>query len=140
MGVDRGGHVFRHGAHFDCQHAFGDQFARAGAADADTEDAARLRIQHQFRQAVVAAQRRGSSRCGPGKSGDRHVLAGGFGRLFGESAPGDFRVRKDDGRNRRIERRLLPGDDPGGDQPFMRSFVREHGFADHIADMALAMI
>ena len=61
MRVNRRGDVFGYCAHFDRQHAFGDQFSRAHAADPHTEDAARFRIQHQFRQPVVASQRRGAA-------------------------------------------------------------------------------
>ncbi len=132
--MNRRGHVFGHRAHFDCQNAFGDQLACADPADPHPEDAAGFGIEYQLRQAVVAPERRGTTGGRPGKSGDSHRLSGALGRLFRQSAPGDFRIREDDGWNRGFKRRLPTGDHTGGDQSLMRGLVREHRFAHHIAD------
>ncbi len=69
--MDRGRHVFGHCTHFDRQDAFGDEFARADAAESHTKDPAGLSIEHEFCEALVATQRRGATTGRPREARDR---------------------------------------------------------------------
>ena len=55
MGVNRLGQVRGASAHFDGQHTFTDEFAGARSNDLHTEDSFRTALDHQAREAVVAA-------------------------------------------------------------------------------------
>ena len=50
-------HVLRRGPHLDREHAFRDQLAGTGTADADAEHALALRMDDQLGDAVGAAER-----------------------------------------------------------------------------------
>ena len=122
-------------AHFDGEHAFGDQFAGAYADDPNTQHALGLRIEDQLGHAFGAVESHGAAGGSPGKLG-HFDLAIFFLRLgFGQAAPGDFRIGEDDGGDSvGLEGDFVSGDGFDGGASFVRGFVGEHGFADYIAD------
>ena len=71
MRMNRQLEVGRVRAHLDREHAFRDQFARAGADETDAEETLGLGIENQLGQAVGAIERDGAARRAPGKLRDR---------------------------------------------------------------------
>ena len=122
-------------AHLDGQHSFGDQFS--GSRRRRFPRPARARSAD--RKAVWSCLRFGRwswrVRRPPGKLGD-FDFAIIFLRLgFGQAAPGDLRVGEDDSGNRvGFEGDFVSGDGFDGGASFVRGFVRQHGFADYVAN------
>src|SRR5688572_30366825 len=87
------------GPHLDGQRAFGNQFAGAGADQADTENAAALRIDDQLRQPLGPIDRDRAAGGAPREL--RHLeldpLCLRLG--FGDASPRELRIGEDDGRN-----------------------------------------
>src|SRR5271169_469220 len=127
--------VGRERAHFDGQHAFGNQLARARAHDTDTEYAFRLRIDEQLGETFGPVAGDGASRGGPRKLGNGDLASLFFGLRFGEAGPSNFRIGEDDGGNRvRFEGDFVAGDGFDGGAAFVHGFVGQHRFAGDVAD------
>src|SRR5216684_9052736 len=133
--MDGHANIGRERAHFDGQHAFGDQFARARAHDADTEHAFRLRIDEQLGQAIGPVERDGATRSGPWKLGDGDLATLFLGLSFRQASPRDFRIGEDNRRNRiRFESDFVAGDCLNGRAALMHCLVGKHRFTRDVAD------
>ena len=121
--------------HLDRQHAFGDQFSRAGADDSHAQHALGLRIEDQLRHAFGAIDRHGAAGGGPGKLRDLDFAVLFLRLRFGQPAPGNFGIGEHDcGNGVGLERDFVSGDGFDRGASFVRGLVRQHRFADHIAD------
>src|SRR5258708_35689150 len=133
--MDRHANIGREGAHFDGQHTFRDQFARARAHDTDTEHAFRLRIYEQLGETVGPVERDGTTRSGPRELGDGDLATLFLGLRFSQASPCDFGIGEHDRRNCvRLESNFVAGDVFHGGAAFMHCFVRQHRFAGYVAD------
>src|ERR1043165_1899770 len=81
--------------HFDGEHAFSDQFARAESDDADPENAFCVWFDDQFCQALRTIKGKSATRCGPGKFRNLNLDAFLFCFGLSQPAPGEFRISKD---------------------------------------------
>ena len=107
----------------------------ARADDTDAEDALSLRIDDQFRHAFRSVERDGAAGGAPWVLCDLVFAALLFGLRLGEAGPGDFRIGENDrGNSIGLEGDLVAGDRFGGGASLMGRFVRQHGFADNVAD------
>src|SRR5260370_11039534 len=133
--MDGHANIGRERAHFDGQHAFGDQFARPRAHDADTEHAFRLRIDEQLGYAIGPVERNGAPRSRPGELGDGDLASLFLGLRFRQSSPRDFRIGEDDRGDRvRFESNLVAGDGLNGRAALMHCLVRQHRLDDDVTD------
>src|ERR1035438_605845 len=133
--MDGHANIGRQRAHFDGQHAFRDQFARARAHDANTEHAFRLRIDEQLGESFGAVERDGSPRSGPRKLSDGDLASLFLGLRFRQSRPRNFRIGEDNRGNRvRFESDFVSGDGFDGGPSLMHCFVGEHRFSGYVAD------
>ena len=127
--------VLRDRAHFDGEHAFGDQFACAHSYDADAQYALGLRIEDEFGHAFGAVDGHGAAGCSPGELGDFDFAIFFLRMGFGQACPGDFGIGEDHGGNGvglKCDFVTRDGFDRGSS--FMRGFMRQHGFADYVSD------
>ena len=98
MRMDRHRHVLRGGAHFDREHAFRDQLAGAGAADADAKHPLALGVEDQLGDAVGPPQGNRAARGAPRELGDRDLDPLLLGLGLGLAGPRDLGIGEDDGR------------------------------------------
>src|SRR5437867_1337990 len=82
-------------AHFHCDDAFTDEFARTVAHNAHTENTFGFRINNQLRQTIRTVKRECATRSAPWKSGDLDLRSFGASFSFRQAAPGDFRIGED---------------------------------------------
>ena len=112
--------IGRQRTHFYGEDAFGDQFARACAYDADAEDALCLRIDKQFGETFRAIESDGAAGRGPGKFGDGDFASLFFGLRLGQAGPGDFGIGEDYGGDGvRLESDFVAGDGFDGGAAFV---------------------
>ena len=122
-------------AHFDREHAFGNEFACSRSHNADTQNALGFRIDDEFRHAFGPIDRNSAAGSCP-RILCNFVFAALILRLgFSEASPRDFRISKDDGWNRVwLKGDFVSSDGFGGCPTLVSGFMREHRFADHVAD------
>ena len=115
--------------------ALRDQLAGAGAHDACPQESARCRIEEEFGQAFIAAERERAPGRGPREDRFRNRDAEPLGFEFGEPRPCDLGIgvgdRRDDAG---LHGDLVTGSCFGGDLGLVRCLVREHGLSDDVAD------
>ena len=79
--------------------------------------------------------RDGAAGGGPGKLGDFDFAIFFLRLRFGQAGPRDFGIGEDDrGNGVGLEGDFVSGDGFDGGAAFVHGFVREHGFADYVAD------
>ena len=139
--MDRLGEIPNFTAHFESQDSFRNQLAGAGPYDPAAQHAVGLGIDEPFGQAVGSTQRLSTAAGRPWIHGDFILAAGCFGVFFGESSPGDFRIRKyhrrDSGRmefSSSAEYRL------DRDFRLVGRLVGQHWLTDDVADLGMAFI
>ncbi len=88
------------GAHLNGEDALGNEFTRPAAGETHPQDAFGLRIDQEFGQTVAAAHGGCPAGGGPGKTSDFNCAVFAASLRFGQSAPGNFRVRKHHGWDR----------------------------------------
>ena len=89
---------------------------------------------HEFGQAFRACKGGCSARGGPGEAGDFYGNIFGSGLCFSKTAPGDFRVGIDHGRDDSIEGNGFSGQDFGGNFALVRGFVGQAGSGNDVTD------
>jgi len=125
MRVNGHRHIAGQCCHFDGEHSFGNQFAGTDANNADTEDALCMRINDQLCHSFRSIESDSPSGCGPRKlrNFDFPILL--FRLSFGETAPGNLRIGKNDCRDRvGLEGAFMSSDSFDRDSSLVRSLVR----------------
>jgi hypothetical protein len=97
MRVHRQGDVLGGRAHFDGQHALGNEFAGARADDANAEDAFGIRIDDELGQAVGAVEGQARPEAAHGNLATLTSMPFALASCFGQPAPGQFRIGEHDG-------------------------------------------
>ena len=106
-----------------------------GADHAGAQDTLGFLVADHLGEAFAAADTDGTAAGGPGENGLFDGDALGLGLGFGESHPGDFRVRIGDrGDGQGLKSGMMPGDDFSRHLAFVGRLVRQHGIADDVAD------
>src|SRR5262249_48700401 len=103
--------------------------------NADSQDALGFGFNDQFREPFRTADRLGPPRGAPREADDDHFAILGFGLGFGQAAPGDLGIGKDNRRYRRIvERGRFAGERFGDNLGFARRLVGQHRLARDVTD------
>ena len=127
--------VRRQRAHLDRKHAFGDQIACSGSANADAEHALGLRIDEQLGKPFGPVKCDCAPRCRPRKFRDRHLPSLFFGLRLGQAGPGDFGIGEYHRRNRRwLECNFVSSNRLNRATALMHRLVRQHRLAGNIAN------
>ncbi len=133
--MDRHADVCRQRAHFNRQHALGDQFTSARSTNTDAKHALSLRIDQQFGQPFRPIKRDSAPRGSPRKLGHLDLASLFFGLSLGNPGPGNFRISKDHRRNRiGFECNFVPRNRFDRSPALMHRLVRQHRLAGHVAN------
>src|SRR6202140_5438103 len=133
MRMDRHRYIAGQRRHLDGEHPFGNHLAGASADDPHSQHPFALRIDKEFGHAFRAIESDGPPGRRPGELGDLDLSIFFLRLRFGQAAPGNLGIGKDNRRNRvRFEGHLMSSNGLDRDPAFMRRLVRQHGLADHI--------
>src|SRR5579863_7330652 len=135
MWVDGERNIFGERAHFDGEHAFGDEFAGPGAHNSHTQHALSLGINDQLGHAFGSIDGKGTARGGPREPGYFDLAIFFLCLSLGESAPCDLGIGKNNSGDRvGFEGNFVSGDGFRGGASFVHGLVGQHGLAYYIAD------